>query len=106
MVVISILEGIENMSAFIVSRVVVHDKELFKRYQKEALPILRSFGGLPLAVNKPVILEGDKKWTLSTVISFPSEEKAKAFYDSEVYQEVAKKRRASTTTDAHMIKGF
>lgn len=94
------------MTGFIVSRVVVHDRKLFNEYLEESFPILRTFGGRALAVREPDILEGDGKWELSTVVSFPSAEVAREFYDSEAYQEVAKKRYASTTSDAHLLDGL
>ena len=84
----------------------VENKENLKKYSEVAIPIIKSFGGVPIIRGgKHETFEGDD-FSRTVVWEFPSYEKAIECHNSKEYMagwDLAKK-----TTDRHMqvVEGF
>ena len=78
----------------------------FKEYVQEFKPWLKSVGGsLAMKDSDPQIVEG-RGGKLSVVISFPSKQAAIDAYNNTEYQELTKKRWASTMKTNLIIMGL
>ena len=78
----------------------------FKEYVQEFKPWLKSVGGsLVMKDSDPQIVEG-RGGKLSVVISFPSKQAAIDAYNRPEYQELTKKRWASTNKKKLVIIGL
>ena len=95
-----------NASGFWLLTPTVKKPAAFKEYVKEFKPWLKSVGGsLVMKDSNPQIVEG-KGGKLSVVISFPSKQAAIAAYNSPEYQELTKKRWATTKKTNLIIMGL
>jgi uncharacterized protein (DUF1330 family) len=76
----------------------VEDEEQYLKYEKGFFPILKEHGGQFITFDdNPVTLEGEAPRTGRMVIlSFPSEEAAKGWYNDPKYQALSEHRRAGT----------
>lgn len=82
---------------YIVAQIRIDDPEGYAAYQDGFLPIFAQFEGEILAVSDDVnVLEGDWPYSRAVVIRIPSEEKARAWYASPEYLELAKIRHAAS----------
>ena len=85
-----------NASGFWLLTTTVKKPAAFKEYVQEFKPWLKSVGGsLVMKDSDPQIVEG-RGGELSVIISFPSKQAAIDAYNSPEYQELTKKRWAST----------
>ena len=95
-----------NASGFWLLTTTVKKKAAFKEYVQEFKPWLKSVGGsLVMKDSDPQIVEG-RGGGLSVVISFPSKQAAIDAYNSTEYQELTKKRWASTKKTNLIIMGL
>ncbi len=95
-----------NASGFWVLTTTVKKPAAFKEYVQEFKPWLKSVGGtLVMKDSDSQIVEG-RGGKLSVVISFPSKQAAIDAYNSSEYQELTKKRRASTKKTNLIIMGL
>ena len=83
----------------------IKDPEGMKAYGKAAGAAM---GGVKvLAVDTaPKILEGDWHGNQTVVLEFESVEAARAWYESEAYQNAAKLRQAAADCNAVILAGF
>ena len=83
----------------------VENKENLKKYSEVAIPIIKSFGGIPLVRGgKHETFEGDD-FSRTVVWEFPSYEKALEWYNSEEYQPVKQIRLDNAVANGIIIKG-
>ena len=95
-----------NASGFWLLTTTVKKPAAFKEYVQEFKPWLKSVGGsLVMKDSDPQIVEG-RGGELSVVISFPSKQAAIDAYNSPEYQELTKKRWASTKKTNLIIMGL
>ena len=95
-----------NASGFWLLTTTVKKPAAFKEYVQEFKPWLKSVGGsLVMKDSDPQIVEG-RGGGLSVVISFPSKQAAIDAYNSPEYQELTKKRWASTKKTNLIIMGL
>ena len=95
-----------NASGFWLLTTTVKKPAVFKEYVQEFKPWLKSVGGsLVMKDSDPQIVEG-RGGKLSVVISFPSKQAAIDAYNSPEYQELTKKRWASTKKTNLIIMGL
>ena len=95
-----------NASGFWLLTTTVKKPAAFKVYVQEFKPWLKSVGGsLVMKDSDPQIVEGSVG-KLSIVISFPSKQAAIDAYNSPEYQELTKKRWASTKKTNLIIMGL
>ena len=95
-----------NASGFWLLTTTVKKTATFKEYVQEFKPWLKSAGGsLVMKDSDSQIVEG-RGGKLSVVISFPSKQAAIDAYNSTKYQELTKKRWASTKKTNLIIMGL
>lgn len=96
------------MSAyFIVDNRQVHDLEKVSQYIREVPSTVEAFGGKYVVVNgKFEVLEGSWQPTSLVMIEFPSLEKAKEWYHSDIYQKVKAYREGASEGDMVLVTGL
>jgi uncharacterized protein (DUF1330 family) len=82
------------------------DIERYRTYQAQFSGVFAKFEGRALAADEqPQTLEGGAVDKV-VVLHFPSEEAARAFTDSQEYQEISKDRIAGADTSSWLVKAF
>ena len=95
-----------NASGFWLLTTTVKKPAAFKEYVQEFKPWLKSVrGSLVMKDSDPQIVEG-RGGELSVLISFPSKQAAIDAFNSPEYQELTKKRWASTNKTNLIIMGL
>ena len=85
------------MSDFMIVYARVDDAERFGAYVEAVQPLIARHGGKLVGRGAPpVVLEGDWPWGTVGVLSFPSMEAARTFWDSPEYVEVKKLRQGAS----------
>jgi len=93
--------------ASIVGRVTVTDWDAYREYMKRTPKIIDQFGGRFIARGADIdTLEGEKETRRMVIIEFPSIEKAKAFYQSDAYQNARQIRANSAEAQFVVLDGF
>ena len=94
------------MSAYIVSRVKLHDREAMQRYMTEAPATVAAFGGRYLVRGGDVVaLEGAWEHERMVVVEFPDRRSALAWYESEIYRPLRELRQASAEAVILLAEG-
>lgn len=90
------------MTAYIVSRVSISDREAMNGYMAEAPASVDAYGGKYLVRTGDItVLEGNAPYERVVVVEFPSKERALAWYNSNEYRDLRDIRWRSA--DAHII---
>ncbi|BBY38118.1 hypothetical protein MMAN_22520 [Mycobacterium mantenii] len=85
----------------------IKDPEGMNAYAQAAAPAIGQGGCKTLAVDtNPRVVEGDWHGDQTVVLEFDSVEAARAWYESERYQNAAKLRQAAADCNALIIAGF
>lgn len=94
------------MAAFIISRVVVHDRDLMSKYIAASVPLAKSHGAKYRARAEDVVAaDGEFPGGRVVIIEFPTLEDLKAFVYSPEYQEIRKLRLQSTESHVWIVPG-
>jgi uncharacterized protein (DUF1330 family) len=89
--------------AYLIVEMHITDPEQYKQYMAAAPASVKAAGGEYLVRGgRHEVLEGDWQPHRVAMLRFPSYEKAKAFYDSEMYVK-ARAHRAGTTEYFNMV---
>jgi uncharacterized protein (DUF1330 family) len=89
--------------AYIIVNMKITDPEQYKQYMAIAPAAVAAAGGEYLVRGgKFEVLEGDWEPARIAMLRFPNFEKAKAFYDDEMYR-AARAKRAGTTEFFNMV---
>lgn len=95
------------MTAYVVARVAIHDREPYGRYAAAFLPVLQQYGGKLLASDeKPEALEGDHDGRKLVILAFADKAAAKAWADSPEYQAISVDRRAGSDAIAVVVSSL
>lgn len=95
------------MSVYVVAQIRIHDREAYARYELGFMEIFAQYGGEMLAVDEaPVTLEGQWNHTRTVIIRFNSSVDARAWYDSDAYQELARHRWDGSAADIAIVGGL
>ncbi|MBO6899984.1 MAG: DUF1330 domain-containing protein [Rhizobiaceae bacterium] len=90
------------MTAYIISRVSISDREAMAGYMADAPESVHAYGGEYLVRTGDITaLEGDAAYERVVVVKFPTKEKALGWYNSDEYRELRDVRWKSA--DAHII---
>lgn len=90
------------MTAYIISRVSITDREAMKGYMADAPESVYAYGGRYLVRTGDITaLEGEAPYERVVVVEFPDKEKALAWYNSDEYHDLRDIRWRSA--DAHII---
>ncbi len=95
------------MSAYIIVRANVQDKEKYQAYASRSPAAVEAFGGKYIARGgETVTLEGPEEARRLVIIEFPTLEKAKAFYASEEYQFAKQFREGAGDAEFVIVDGY
>ena len=95
------------MSVYMISRMTIHDREQYDKYEERFMEIFEKFDGTMLSVDEePQVVGGEWTATRSVLIEFPSKPQLFAWLTSPEYQEIGKYRDAGSTAEAIIVKGL
>lgn len=90
------------MTAYIISRVSIFDREAMRGYMAEAPASVFAYGGKYLVRTGDItVLEGDAPYERVVVVEFQDRESALAWYNSAEYRDLRDVRWRSA--DAHIV---
>jgi uncharacterized protein (DUF1330 family) len=92
------------MAGYIIARIDVTNPEGMKAYQ-EAVPAAIEAAGGKYLVRGGEVYGPDPDGRRLVVLEFPSKDAAKAFWNSDTYQDIAKLRKGHATLDAFVVEG-
>lgn len=85
------------MTAYVVARIAIHDREPYGRYAAAFMPVLAQYGGTLLVSDEhPEPLEGEADGRKLVILAFADKAAARAWADSPEYQEISNDRRAGS----------
>jgi uncharacterized protein (DUF1330 family) len=91
--------------AYLIAEVAIHDADLFaKEYAPKVAGTLGPYGGRIITSGKLTALEGNTPPRF-VMIAFDSVEKARGWYDSAAYQQIAPVRQKSATSTLFIAEG-
>ncbi len=95
------------MATYVILRIMVHDVEKLKAYQKIAPSVIEKYEGTILARGGEVTsLEGPEEKRRIVMVEFPTMEKAKNFYRSPEYLEAIELRKGAAEFEAIAFNGL
>ena len=95
------------MSVYMISRMTIHDREAYDRYEANFMEIFDKFDGKMLSVDEePQVVAGEWTATRSVLIEFPSKPQLFAWLTSPEYREISKYREAGSTAEAIVVNGL
>ncbi len=94
------------MSAFIISRIKVHDQELMASYIAGSVALATSLGARYLArTDQVTAADGTFGGGRVVIIEFPNLSALQSFWDSDEYQELRKLRLRAAAGDVWILPG-
>ena len=94
------------MKAYIIANVNITDPKLYEEYKKLTPGSLVPFDGkFIVRGGQTETLEGEWETGRIVVLEFPSLEKAKAWYDSDIYKPAKAIRQAASTSKMIVVQG-
>lgn len=94
------------MSAYIIANVVVLDPEKYKEYVKQSPNSIAAHGGRFLArAGKAEALEGDVAPNRVVILEFPSYQRAKEWWNSEMYRLPKALRQSAAEASFILVDG-
>jgi uncharacterized protein (DUF1330 family) len=101
----SALRAQSTPPAYVVAEVAIHDPDAFARdYAPKVAGTLEPYGGRFLTSGKLTALEGSIPQRF-VIIAFDSVEKARAWYDSQDYQQLVPIRQKTSTSTLFIAEG-
>ncbi|WP_299196237.1 DUF1330 domain-containing protein [uncultured Erythrobacter sp.] len=95
------------MPVYMISRMTIHDRAQYDKYEERFMEVFEKFDGTMLSVDEePQVLGGEWTATRSVLMEFPSKPQLFAWMTSPEYQEISKYREAGSTGEAIIVKGF
>lgn len=95
------------MTAYIVSRLKIHDREQYDIYESKFAEVFEQYDGKMLSIDEePLVLAGEWDATRSVLIEFPSKKSALSWLMSDQYQAIAKYRDAGSVATSILVKGY
>jgi uncharacterized protein (DUF1330 family) len=93
------------MTVYILSRLTIHDRAEYDKYENQFEEVFANFNGKLLSVDeKPLVLAGEWEATRSVLMEFPSKEDAFTWMQSDAYQRISKHRNAGSTLSSILVK--
>ena len=90
-----------DVPVYMIANLTVNDAGTYRNYEKGLFPLLKKYGGqLVTFDDESEHMEGvSPRSGRMIILRFPSEEKARAWYADQDYQELSEYRRAGTTLE-------
>jgi len=94
------------MAAYIIVEVSIHDKEAYEDYKKLTPAAVAAYDGkFIVRGGQTETLEGEWQPERIVVLEFPSVERAKEWWSSEMYEEAKVIRQRAATTKMIIVQG-
>jgi uncharacterized protein (DUF1330 family) len=94
------------MRGYVIARITVTDPDAYDGYRAGVLATVKPHGGKFLVRGGPFdCLEGEWPDERVVVLEFPSVEQARAWYESDDYQALARIRQSSSRGDLILVAG-
>ena len=94
------------MAAYVIVDIHITDPRTYEEYKKQAYPTVQAFGGRYLARGGAVeTLEGEWVPGRTVVLEFPSLQKAKEWWGSDLYAPIRAVRQRSARTRMVVVEG-
>ena len=94
------------MKAYILVEIEIHDQELYEKYKKMTPETIREFEGeFVVRGGEFQVLEGQWQPERLVILSFPSKEKALAWWNSESYTRAKLLRQRAAKTKMLLLEG-
>jgi uncharacterized protein (DUF1330 family) len=101
------LGGAEEMTAYMLARVLIKNPELYKRYTSNFLSVLVKYEGKLLSVDDaPDVLEGNATGERVVILQFADRAAAERWWQSAEYRDMVKYRHASAESQVLMLRDF
>ena len=95
------------MSVYIINNMLIRDREEYRVYERAFMPTFLPSGGEVLAVqDDPKPHEGPWPYSRTVLLRMPSEEQARAWYESAEYQKIARHRWNATQSNVVILPEF
>ncbi|HEY0130703.1 MAG TPA: DUF1330 domain-containing protein [Allosphingosinicella sp.] len=95
------------MTVYVVAQIRIHDRERYDAYAAAFMPVLIQYGGRLLAADEaPAVLEGEWAGQKLNIISFPDEQAARRWMQSEEYRAITVDRLAASDGVVLLVQGF
>ncbi len=95
------------MPAYMIANVKINDPEEYKKYQQQVVPTIQQYDGQILAVEaEPVVVEGEWPGSYTVLIQWPSVERAREWYDSDVYADPKALRHRTASANLVFLRGL
>ena len=90
-----------DVPVYVIANFRIDDADTYRKYEKGFFPILKKHGGEFFTYDdSTVTLEGaSPREGRMVIFTFPSEERARAWYDDPDYQALSEHRRAGTSLE-------
>ncbi|HTQ19518.1 DUF1330 domain-containing protein [Mycobacterium sp.] len=97
-----------DAKTFVVVQIAINDRDGYHQYEIAGHPkIFDKFSAKLVGLDENVeVVEGSWPCTRTVIIEFPSNELARAWYESDEYQAVVGLRHASTTSNLVIVSGY
>jgi len=97
----------QNMAVYIVSRLTIHNRAEYDKYDDQFDEVFAKFNGKVLSVDEePIVLAGEWEATRSVIIEFPSKEAAFTWMKSDYYMRISTHRNAGSTLSSILVKSI
>ena len=94
------------MAGYMIGNITITDLETFAEYGKRVPETVAAFGGTYVVRGGiPEKLEGDNEPKRIVVLQFDSIEKAREWYDSDMYAPLKEMRMKASTGDLYLVEG-
>lgn len=95
------------MTAYVVARIAIHDREPYGRYAAAFMPVLQRYGGrLLVSQEQPEALEGAWDGRKLVVLAFDDAQAARTWADSPEYRKISEDRIAGSDAIAVLAEGL
>lgn len=92
------------MTVYILSRLTIHDRTEYEKYEHQFDEVFAKFNGTLLSVDEaPLVLAGEWEATRSVIVEFPTKADAFAWMQSDDYQRISKHRNAGSTLSSILV---
>ena len=100
------------MTAYLIANIAIHDRERYSEYEHaftsaaNSSALADSEGSFKVVAENADVVEGQWPYNRIVVVEFPSMEKAKAWYESDAYQNIIHHRHAASESSAIFVNGL
>jgi uncharacterized protein (DUF1330 family) len=95
------------MPAYLILNIHVKDPEEYAAYRERSPATVEAYGGTYLVRGGDFeVVEGDWQPERIVVLEFPSADRAREWYQSPEYQEIAPMRRRAAPSDIVLVEGL